>query len=166
MELKCWGCAFHGNCQPQTVYSVEEAAACETFQVAPPAQLFFQRRGITIPGLDPAKWVESLSDGEPVSARFCHDWLTGTNWYESGSGRTRAIIEDDRLLVFDLTGEAEHQQSLMDECRSVLREAGIEPTDPAKSLHWPEPGQVGLIPVGSFSPLWRGGVLVACLGTI
>jgi len=156
-----WG--WHEDCRPF------EEGGCGQFQPASAAQVFFQARGIHIPDLDPKKWIESLNDGEPVAARFYHDYPSGRDWYESGSGRTRAIIHDDYLLVFDLTGEPEHQQKLMAECRTALEVVGhkvINLLDPAADEYsWPRPGQVGYFPIGSFDPLWEGGVLVGCLPT-
>lgn len=98
------------------------------------AQTFFQNRNIVIPDLDPLRWIENLGGG-PVAARFYYDFLENRCWYESSTGQTRAIIEKERLLMFDLTREAEHQQALMEECRKALRECGEAERDPAKDLY-------------------------------
>lgn len=133
---------------------------------------FFENRGINIPQLDPQKWVEEncklcmeLDMELPVSANFYHEYGTKRDWYESGSGATRVIINHDTktALVFDLTQEQEHQEKLQQECIQCLKEAGYEVKDPATAYSWPVAGQVGNFPIGSFDSLWKDAVLIACL---
>ena len=133
------------------------------------AHAFFENRGIHIPGLNPRNWVDSLDENGPVAARFYYDYLGGRDWYESGSGRTRAIIESDRVLVFDLTGNGKHLNDLVDEAKVALEAVGervIDLRDPeirGINWSWPTNGMVGAIPVGSLlDSLWSGW-LVACL---
>lgn len=162
---KCLACTnwgkweWHEECHPFK-------EGCGQFQPASAAQIFFQARGIFIPDLDPHKWAENVKEtGGAPSARFYQNVYTQQVWYESGSGATRAVIKNSYLLVFDLTNEIEHQEKLMSECRRALEAANIKVIDPATRNTWPQPGQVGYIPIGSFDPLWEGTILVGCLPT-